>query len=227
MARSASSGKVSEDGNISQSAATIVADALRVNILHHTLEGGERLRQDAIAARFGVSQMIVREAFKQLASEGFLKLEPRRGVSVAVMGADEAWEITQLRSLIEAEALQWAIPEMTQDDLAQARRILVELDKAKSIDKIILLNARFHETLYSPCKRERTLSLIATLRTNFERYLRFTWQETLHREQSQLEHWDILTLCEKKDSHRAAAALKKHISATGDLLAERLRSDTR
>src|SRR5260221_10933277 len=54
-----------------RSAATVVADALREGILHGTLPGGERLRQDAVATRFGVSQMIVREAFKRLVTEGF------------------------------------------------------------------------------------------------------------------------------------------------------------
>src|SRR6185437_2507741 len=53
----------------SRSASAIVTDALREGILHGTLPAGERLRQDAIATRFGVSQMIVREAFKQLVTE--------------------------------------------------------------------------------------------------------------------------------------------------------------
>jgi DNA-binding FadR family transcriptional regulator len=53
----------------------VVADALRERILCGALPGGERLRQDAIANRFGVSQMIVREAFKQLVTEGFLSAD--------------------------------------------------------------------------------------------------------------------------------------------------------
>src|SRR3546814_19206070 len=80
----------------------MVIDDLRSSILNNRLVGGERLRQDAIATQYGVSQMIVREAFKQLTSEGFLKAEPRRGVSVVVLSADEAWEVTQLRSEVRA-----------------------------------------------------------------------------------------------------------------------------
>src|ERR1700751_1217424 len=85
----------------SRSASAIVTDALRDGILHGTLPGGERLRQDAIATRFGDSEMIIREAFKQLVPEGFLKPDPRRGVSVAHLTADEAQEMTELRSVIE------------------------------------------------------------------------------------------------------------------------------
>ena len=208
----------------SRSASAIVTDALREGILHGTLPGGERLRQDAIATRFGVSQMIVREAFKQLVTEGFLKAEPRRGVSVAHLTADEAQEMTELRSLIEAKALEWAIPKMSKADLEKATRILAELDKAKSTDRIIALNARFHEALYAPARKDRTLAMVANLRMNFERYLRFTWQETHHLDQSQKEHRQILDLCVARDVERACTLLRQHILGTGSLLVERLQS---
>jgi DNA-binding GntR family transcriptional regulator len=118
--------------------------------------------------------MIVREAFKQLVTEGFLKAEPRRGVSVAHLTADEAREMTEIRSLIESKALEWAIPQMSKADLETAARILGALDKARSTDRIISLNVRFHEALYVPARKERTMAMIGNLRMNFERYLRFT-----------------------------------------------------
>jgi DNA-binding GntR family transcriptional regulator len=211
----------------SRSASVAVTDNLRERILRGTLPGGERLRQDAIATRFGVSQTIVREAFRQLASEGFLKAEPRRGVSVAHLTADEAEEMTELRSLIEAKALAWAIPRMSKADLEQAARILAELDKAKSTDRIIALNARFHEALYAPAGKGRTLAMVANLRMNFERYLRFTWNETHHLGQSQKEHRRLLDLCVAGDVEGACALLKQHILTTGSVLVQRLQSRQR
>jgi DNA-binding GntR family transcriptional regulator len=206
----------------SQSAASVVADALRVAILHNTLRGGERLRQDAVASRFGVSQMVVREAFKQLAAEGFLKSEPRRGVSVAALSADEAWEITQLRAVIEGQALRWAIPTMVKADFSRCSAILDELDAATTVDQKILLNGRFHMALYAPAAKTKTLELIDLLRMNFERYLRFTWEKTHHEEQSQKEHRAILELCEMRDVEKACDLLRKHILGTGDLLVDSL-----
>jgi DNA-binding GntR family transcriptional regulator len=205
-----------------QSAAAIVADELRGAILHNRLSGGERLRQDAIATQYGVSQMIVREAFKQLTAEGFLKAEPRRGVSVAILSADEAWEVTQLRALLECQALQWAIPNMLRGDFVRCACILDDLDGSDTVDAKIQLNAQFHASLYAPARRARTLDMIDNLRMNFERYLRYTWEETHHLEQSQLEHRQILNLCELRDVERACDALRKHVLATGDLLVDSL-----
>ena len=205
------------------SIATVVVDELRDAILHNRLGGGERLRQDAIATQYGVSQMIVREAFKQLTAEGFLNAEPRRGVSVAMLSADEAWEVTQLRALLECQALRWAIPNMVRSDFVQCARMLDDLDASDTVDAKILLNAQFHTGLYAAAGRERTLDMIGNLRMNFERYLRYTWEETHHLQQSQAEHRQILNLCELRDVERACDALRKHVLATGDLLTESLR----
>jgi DNA-binding GntR family transcriptional regulator len=205
-------------------ASALVADTLRRAILRGAVAGGERLRQDAVAARLGVSQTIVREAFKLLIGDGFLTAEPRRGVRVVPLTATEAAEMTELRSLLEGQALAWAIPAMTGNDIAAAAAILDALDRASSTDDIIALNARFHATLYAPAKRERTLGLIETLRLNFERYLRFTWDETSHLDRSQQEHRDLLAYCRAGDTENACACLRRHITGTGGLLIERLRS---
>jgi DNA-binding GntR family transcriptional regulator len=204
-------------------ASVVVADALRRAILRGALPAGERLRQDAVATRFGVSQMVVREAFKQLVNERMLHAEPRRGVSVAAMSLREVEEMTQLRSLLEAQALEWAIPEMKESDLKAAQQILDDLDRAQSTDDIILLDAKFHETLYAPARRERTLSMIATLRFNFERYFRFAWEGTSHLGHAQREHREILKCCRGRTGEKACVLLRKHILGTGTPLLERLK----
>lgn len=205
-------------------ASAVVADGLRTAILQNRMRDGEPLRQDAVAARFGVSQTIAREAFKQLVGEGFLVAAPRRGVRVAALSADEAQEITRLRALIEGQALEWAVPRLTAADLAAADDALHALDRARTTDDILRLNARFHEILYAPARRARTAALIATLRLTFERYLRLTWEATPHRDQSQREHRHLLDLCRAGDAAGAGDLLRRHIAATGDLLVERLRT---
>ncbi|WNJ90714.1 GntR family transcriptional regulator [Bosea sp. 685] len=224
MSRSAILPQLQANQVDNRSAAETVADALRRGILRGQIEGGERLRQDHIASQFGVSQMIVREAFKQLGSEGFLVFEPRRGVSVTPLSVDEAFEMTKLRSLLEAQALEWAIPNQSKDDIASAAQLLDELDVATTTDEVIALNAAFHETLYCPSQRHRTLRLIRAMRLNFERYLRFTWDRMpQHRAQSQAEHRRLLDLCRNGRSDEACALLREHITATGDLLTKSLR----
>lgn len=203
----------------SQPVSAAVVDALRQRILRGRLGEGVRLRQEAVAADFGVSQTIAREAFRELVAEGFLRAEPRRGVRVMALTVEEVAEMTQLRCLIEAQALGWAIPHLTLADLKRAGDVLDALDDARAADEIIALNARFHDTLYAPAGKARTFAMIAGLRRNFERYLRFAWEETRHLAQSQDEHRRLLALCATRDAAGACRLLDGHIRATGALLA--------
>lgn len=204
------------------SASDAVARSLRGAILHGELQGGERVLQDDLARRFGVSQMVVREAFGRLVHEGFLHQEPRRGVSVARLDADDALELAQLRSLVEVQALGLALPRLADQDLERAKRILDELESTADAAEIIALNAGFHDTLYQPAGRARTLALIATLRLGFDRYFRFACDETGHVPRSNNEHRELLALCAAKDRRAACSLLRRHILDTGDAVAARI-----
>ncbi len=206
-----------------RSTSMVLVDALRQEIIRGHLAPGVRLRQDAVATRFGVSQTVAREAFKDLVRESLLVAEPRRGVSVALMSPLEADEMTRLRTLVESQALAWAIPNMGREDFDSAERLMDQLDAADSIDDLIALNAQFHRVLYVQCQRARTLLMIETLRLGFERYLRFTWQSTSHLRQSQQEHRMLVRLCQQRDIEGACSLLRHHISATGVVLVDSLK----
>ncbi len=62
--------------------ADLVYEALQGAILAGNLAEGEHLRQEEVAARWGVSQTPVREAFRRLESEGLVEHAPNRGVIV-------------------------------------------------------------------------------------------------------------------------------------------------
>jgi DNA-binding GntR family transcriptional regulator len=216
-----------EAAGAGQAAPRAIAAQLRREILRGAIPGGERILQDAVATRFGVSQNTVREAFKQLESEGFLRSEPRRGVSVVPLSVTEAWEITELRMLLEVQALEWALPRLDAAYFDAATAVLDQLDRARAVDEVIDLNSAFHRHLYGPADRERTLALIETLRLNFERYLRLTWEETGHLARSQREHREILRLCREGDHGGATAVLREHIRGTGQLLVQHLEREAK
>lgn len=209
-----------------QTTSTLVADDLRRQILAGTLLGGVRVIQEDVAKRLGVSQTVVREAFKQLSTEGFLRAEPRRGVTVATLTSEDADELVRLRSLIEVQALQFAISELTDTDFSVARTILDQLEQAGSAEEVIRLNALFHGTLYSPSKRERTLALVAMLRLSFDRYFHFVCDESGQVPRSHRDHRQLLKLCEARDIDGASALLREHILRSGESLSKRLKASS-
>jgi DNA-binding GntR family transcriptional regulator len=202
----------------------LIADALRQAILHGIFKGGQSLRQDEIATKFGVSRIPVREALRQLEAEGLVVFQPNRGATVTSLSAEEAQEIYEIRMALETLALQLAIPQLSDADLQKAETMLEMTESSTEMTRWSDFNWEFHSALYAPAKRPRLLSMIKTLHTNIDRYVRLQMQESNYREQSQKEHRLILDYCQKKDSEGAIALLKQHISAGGDQLIAYLKS---
>ena len=98
-----------------------IAGALRNDILHGRFVGNAPLRQDEIAARFGVSKIPVREALQQLKAEGLVTFYPNRGAVVTALSAAEADEIYAMRIALETTALQRSLPHLTIADLVKAK----------------------------------------------------------------------------------------------------------
>ncbi len=202
-------------------ASTVVADGLRAKIMAGGLGPGVRLLQEAIAEEYLVSQSVVREAFKQLEAEGFVRADPKRGVSVAELTREDAAELVRLRCAIEAQALELAIPHLTAETLAAARATLDELEAASTAEQVIQLNARFHDTLYAPCGQRRTLALVHLLRQSFDRYFRLVYDGRDHLPYTHAEHRHLRALCEAGEVEQACALLRHHVVGTGEALMSR------
>src|SRR5439155_10286214 len=95
----------------------VIASALRASIIKGTLGPGHPLRQDVIARDFSASAIPVREAFRELETEGWIIVELNKGATVSLLSADEAREIYEIRAALESLAIGLAIPEHTKASL--------------------------------------------------------------------------------------------------------------
>jgi DNA-binding GntR family transcriptional regulator len=126
-----------------------IAGALREEIQLGALVPGEPIRQEEVAARFGVSRIPVREAFGRLEAEGLVVVRPNRGAFVAVLTAEELREAYELRALVEGDLLTRAVTGLTTAHLARAEALHAALaadDPGEQGD----LNREFHRVLLDP-----------------------------------------------------------------------------
>ncbi|HEY9633335.1 MAG TPA: GntR family transcriptional regulator [Coleofasciculaceae cyanobacterium] len=196
----------------------LIADALREAILRGIFQEGQSLRQDEIAAQFGVSRIPVREALRQLEAEGLVTLHLNRGAMVSVLSPAEAQEICEIRMALETTAIQLAIPKLTESDLEKAAVILEATDQTTDAARWAQLNWEFHATLYTPGDRPRLLGMIKTLHVNIDRYVRLQMEKMNYLEKSQKEHYQILHTCRRQDAKAAVRLLKRHIDTAGEQL---------
>ncbi len=201
----------------------MVADVLRDAIMHGELKGGQALRQDELAARFGLSRIPVREALRQLEGEGLVVVHPHRGAVVSVLSGEELQELCEIRIALETAALRRALTRMDDETLRRAEEILAETDRAASVLDIWSKNNwRFHATLYRPAQRPRLLDMIKTLHDTIDRYLRLHVSLLHYKDRGQSEHWNLLAACRRRDADLAVTLLEQHVEGVAVLLAEYL-----
>ena len=96
-----------------QASHELVADVLREAITTGRLRANEPLPQDEIADQLQVSHIPVREALRQLQSEGLVTYQANRGATVAALTTAEIREIYEIRILLETAAIRAATPRLT------------------------------------------------------------------------------------------------------------------
>lgn len=195
-----------------------IANALRSDILHGIYMSNAPLRQDELAARFGVSKIPVREALQQLKAEGLVTFYPNRGAVVTALSATEVDEIYAMRIALETTALQRALPHLTIADLARAEALLTTLDQEQQVARWSELNWEFHALLYRPANLPRLLSWVSTLHVNVARYMVLYLAGMDYQAVSQQEHRALLAACRQGQGDLACDLLRHHLQSAADQL---------
>jgi DNA-binding GntR family transcriptional regulator len=199
-----------------------VADWLRTDILAGRFAPGSRLRQDAIAAQYGVSHIPVREAFRRLEAEGLVSIRQRHGAIVTSLSASEIEELYEMRVALECAAMRALVPRISSESIRQAAAIVDEIDRDPK--RWPELNTALHLALYREACRPRMFALISSLLRNCERYLRYEADVLGIFESSQREHRELLAAIEAKDVEAACAILVQHMEGPGAKDVQNLRS---
>jgi DNA-binding GntR family transcriptional regulator len=210
-----------------QSLTSAVADQLRDRIIRSEIPEGTQLNQGAIAAEFQVSRIPVREALRQLESEGLITIVQHHGAVVSTLSPDDIEELFEIRVLLECEVLKRSIPGLTESDLAHAEAILVEYEKEllrpEHISEWGRLNWEFHSALYSGTRSPHFMSIIRNVNNNAVRYTGLQLYLTREFERAKEEHRKLLELCQARDVIGACYILQQHIKHAGQSLKQILR----
>ena len=105
-----------------RSSGDLVAVHIRSMIFNGELRQGDRMRQDEIAQRLGVSRIPVREAIIALDREGWLTITPHRGAFVHGLDEDALRDHYELLGLVYGLAARRATERASDDELESPAR---------------------------------------------------------------------------------------------------------
>jgi DNA-binding GntR family transcriptional regulator len=200
----------------SETAHAYVRETLRRDILNGKLLGGTRLGQTDIAKRLGVSTTPVREALRDLASEGLVVIDPHRGGFVQELNREDVIEAYQIRQQLEPMALKFAMPLITDEDIERIVQINDDLGAAPHTAAWIQLNNSFHMAIYEPSKRmrPRLVSIIGSLHDATVMAVGARLAHTSGvREEAHEEHSQLIEAIRRRDLDEALRVLEHHLSS--------------
>lgn len=176
--------------------------ALRTDVLTGELRPGDQLIQETIAERHGVSRIPVREALQALASEGLVSYYPNRGYFVTELSATDLIEVYRLRRLLETEAIEHAVPMLTDADIEHLRELSAAVDQAAAGHDLVRLteaNRAFHFALFECAGMPRMTKLLRQLWDASDVYRSLYFQQPTNRDRVSREHEQMLQALADRD----------------------------
>ncbi|WP_433217942.1 GntR family transcriptional regulator [Dactylosporangium sp. CS-047395] len=113
-------------------------------ILGGGTEPGERLVEEQLTKRFGISRAPLREALRLLAQQGLVEHMPRRGVRVAVLSDADIRDLYAVRDVLERHAVTTTPPDADLGGIAAALKAMQEADERGDQFDVATAHREFH-----------------------------------------------------------------------------------
>jgi DNA-binding GntR family transcriptional regulator len=196
-----------------QTAHVYVRETIRMAILNGQLPGGTRLVQSDLAAQLEVSTTPVREALRDLASEGLIRIDPHHGGVVAELDEDDLREVYQIRQRIEPFALEVAMPFLTDEILDRAQELHDEMSAAPHSAAWVQLNRDFHMTIYEASNQHRLVAMVRSLQDASVMAVSARIQRLpTVREVANREHGELIVALRARDIVTAKSVIMHHVT---------------
>jgi DNA-binding GntR family transcriptional regulator len=202
-----------------------IVEFVKDSVVSGKLKPGERVPESEIADRFGISRTPIREAFRQLESEGFLTMIPRKGAVVSPITGKDVREFYAIKSLLEGYAAGIACARLTEKDIKKLKDLNAEMEKSadkNNVKAFFNLDNRFHEVFLKACGNEKLITVTHQTVQQFERF-RVTALSLPGRMQNSVrQHAEIIRALEARDEERVAGLVRKNAESSCEVLVREL-----
>ena len=191
-----------------------IVNILRVRIITGEYAMGEKLVENKIATELKVSRTPVRDAFKQLTKEKLIEYIPNKGCFARGFSEKDMRDIYAVREAVEQLAVEWAIMNRSEDNLARLREQLEIMNFYTThdmIEKLLQANEEFNNIIYQMTESR----FIVQALKSYQDYIHLARKGILSNkenvEEVYSEHVRIYEAIEAGDVKRAKEEVKEHL----------------
>lgn len=189
-----------------------ISHRLRVDIISGAIGNGTHLAEDSLASRFDVSRGPIRDALRQLESEGLVE-NRRKRLYVSFRGLPDIEELYSLRENLESMALRLAVERATGNGLDDVQRFVDTMATAAregDTDSFDQADMEFHTSFYRLSGHRRLAEAWRPYQRTFEVLLEMSNTPDMHA--AVVDHQEFLDIVRGGDADAALTRLHDHLA---------------
>jgi len=197
-----------------QSLSALAQREIERMIVSGELRAGERVNENSLATRLGISRGPIREACRALTQAGLLDSIVNRGVFVRRLELAEAIDLYDIRASLAALAGRALAAVVTAAEIAELQALVRHMDEAAGqddFDTYYPLNLRFHDRLVGCCGNRRLAAIYRGVVKELSLFRQNGLMQPGALAASNAEHRAILEALEARAPEEAAAAMADHV----------------
>ena len=203
-----------------------VVETLRTAITSGRFAPGQRLVEKDLCDLLGVSRPSVREALRELESEGLINTIPNRGPLVSMLSARDAASIYQVRGVLEGLAAKLfaekATPEQIQE-LSDSVDRLADAYGTLDVELILVAKRAFYDVLLGGSQNVVIPSMLRTMNARITQLRRVSLSSAKRLPGSMREIRAVLKAIKNRDPEAAFQASLRHIEQASKVAIAKLK----
>ena len=198
-------------------------------ITDRTLLPGQRIRQNELAEKLGVSRQPVSHALHLLHRQGLVAESGRRGFEVTGLDPARIRQLYEVRGAIDALAARLSADRSKVDaagrlQLEKALHAGRGIDRKTPLSKLIALDVDFHRAIYRLAGNPAIEEMMAPQWPHMRRSMATVLAELDYRESAWSEHETIAAAIFAGNGKAAESAASAHAQTAGQRTEERLKA---
>ena len=212
-------------GRVHKSLVETIVEKVENMIINGEIKPGERVIEQNLCDQFGVSRSPLREAFRILEKNGFLKSVARKGVSVTGISLKEGIDIYTIRANLESLAVALAVENRSPEFMDRIKGLHAEMIKyaeKNDVETYMKLNREFHNEIIQASDNEKLIDLLEYFTKLSKRYRHVVFSVPGKLDESLKKHQILIDSIERGDSDFAEQHRKEDILKNIDLIKNKL-----
>lgn len=205
-----------------------VIGALRAAILDFRLAPGQRLVERELIEQLGVSRTTVREALRELTSEGLVTVVPQRGAVVAAPSLAEAEDLYEIRAVLESLLVERFVERASDEQIEQLGDAVEEFARATAgtsdIRTILDSKDSFYEVVIEGAASPALQSIVESLQARVRLLRATSMGEPGRAEEAAEELRRVVVAARQRKAAEAARACATHVRNAAKTALKQLRA---